>query len=150
MKRLIHHFSTFNVPYLTTVVVMYDYTLTSIYLYVHVSMTKLVKKKKYLLKLYHGGNDCELIDHSVKVHRDLHLHFWLLDKNKRCFSLSVFSPSVPQSVYFLKREGLGSAPKKRVFIGHSYSALPLIFPIFRLAGNFICVMRVLSACLELN
>ena len=54
-----------------------------------VSLTKLVNRKNDILKRYHGGNDCELLDHSVKVHRDLHLHFWLLDKNlcKRRFSL---------------------------------------------------------------
>ena len=65
-------------------------------------------------------------------------------------SQNVRSQSVPESAYFLKREGLGSALKKRVFIGHSYSALPLIFPIFRFAGNFVCVMRVFFACLELT
>ena len=32
-------------------------------------------KNIYILKRYHGENDCESLDHSVKVHRDLHLHF---------------------------------------------------------------------------
>ena len=89
VKRLIHHFSTYNVLHLASVAVMHGHTLKSIYIYVRVSLTKLVKQKTYILKWYHGGNDCELLDHSVKVHRDLHLHFWLLDKNlcKRRFSL---------------------------------------------------------------